>query len=572
MRLSDPRLLAVLFAACAALVLAARLLGFGEGALLGATPASGVALFAAVLRRWQGGLAAGSGFVLGDLVAGLSPALALFDGGAHGLAAVAGALAMRGLARRRPARSRTSDWLVLLVGVGAFTTVIAGAAFAAAAAGLPVAGALPPWSAAALAAAFEPLGLFVAGAAIASAGEIGRIGEDLRPTLATAALGAALLAALWLVLPLAPVSHMKPGALVLMLATPFCLWIAMQGRSLDGAVLSLVASQAALAMLLDAVGGVGNADFVTTIVRLTLLVGACQLVHAVNRDRLAALAEVEARKRDLEARVAERTARLAAMTERALASDAAKTRFLATVSHEVRTPLTGVLGMATLVLADDGLDARARQNVEVIRTSGAHLLDVINRLLDFTRMEQRRGEQDEAVFDVAVVLEEVLAEARFLPYAAGLRLQAEVAPDLALLRRGSRIGLRQILTNLVGNAAKFTAAGSVVVRMREGAGDGLRVEVADTGCGVPAEEQQRIFLPYEQAETVAGGTGLGLAICAEAIRRMGGRIGVVSAPGMGSTFWFEAPLPVEAPVTPAAAAAVVCGGGGVARVRTGLLH
>lgn len=547
MRIPGPvRLLAALLGACFALVLASRLLGFGVGALLAATPASGVALFGAVLRRGPGGLAAGLGFALGDLAAGLPAGLALFDGAAHAGAALAGAFAMRILARRRAARSRTGDWLILLAGVAVFTAVLAAAVLAAGALGAPVAGALPPLAAAGLAAAFEPLGLFVAGAVIASAGEIERVSRDLRPALATAAIGAVLLATLWLLLRLAPVSHLNPSGLVLTLSIPFCLWIAMQGRSLDGAVLSFVASQVALAMLLATLGDARSPDYVTALVYLTLLIGTCQLVHAVNRDRLAALAEVEARKRDLEARVAERTARLAAMTERALASDAAKTRFLATVSHEVRTPLTGVLGMAGVVLADDGLDGEARRNVEVIRTSGAHLLDVINRLLDFTRLDQRRGAQDEAVFDVAAALGEVLAEARFLPYAAGLGLGAEVAPGLARLRRGSRIGLRQVLTNLVGNAAKFTDAGSVVVRMRETAEGWLRVEVADTGCGVPFEEQERIFLPYEQARAAPGGTGLGLAICAEAIRRMGGRIGVESVPGLGSTFWFEAPLPAEA--------------------------
>ena len=116
------------------------------------------------------------------------------------------------------------------------------------------------------------------------------------------------------------------------------------------------------------------------------------------------------------------------------------------------------------------------------------------------------------------------------------------------LRIGDRQGLRQVLTNLVGNAVKFTDAGSVTVRVRDGGGRMVRIEVADTGIGVPAAAQERIFLPFEQADASMtrrfGGTGLGLAICAEVVARMGGRIGVQSAEGAGSVFWLELPLPL----------------------------
>jgi signal transduction histidine kinase len=274
-------------------------------------------------------------------------------------------------------------------------------------------------------------------------------------------------------------------------------------------------------------------------------VATCQLVHFVNRDRLAALAEIAAHRAELERRVAERTARLNAMTERALAADAAKTRFLATVSHEVRTPLNGVIGMASLVL-DGELDPDTRRNVNVIRTSGLHLLDVINRILEFSRLD-RAPDPDDADFDLRDLVAEVLDEARASPHAEGLELRAAIAPGLGTVRHGSRQSLRQILTNLVGNAAKFTPRGSVTVRLLE-ASSGVRLEVEDTGLGIPPALQSRIFEPYEQGEAGrrSGGTGLGLAICAELAARMGGRIGVESREGAGSLFWVELPLPLAA--------------------------
>jgi signal transduction histidine kinase len=544
-----------------ALVSLARALGFGDGVVLGATPASGLALAAGVALRSRGAAAAGAGFFLAGTLWGLGPAAALADGLAHGAAALAGSALMRTLARRRAERSRVSDWLIFLAGVASFTAVVAaGLALAASAGALGPAAA--PARLATTALVFEPLGLFTAGAALASLGEVARVRADPRPAYGIAALAVALLALLALLLE-APIGGLSPSGVVLALAIPFCLWIAMQKRSLDGAALSFLAAHLALIVLLARLGSVSDPDYVTAVVYLNLLVAVCQLVHAVNLDRLGALAEVEARKRDLEARVAERTARLVAMTERALAADAAKTRFLATVSHEVRTPLNGVLGMASVILADPGLDPKTRRYVEVIRTSGCHLLDVISRILDYAKLEGARGVEPPAEFDLEGVVDEVLAEARFLPYAAGLAFAVEIEPGLERRRSGSRRGLRQVLTNLVGNAAKFTDMGSVTVRLRAAGPGAVRIEVADTGVGVPAEEQARIFLPFEQADAAhdrrVGGTGLGLAICAEVVRRMGGRIGVESAPGAGALFWVEAPLAAAAAAEaapPAAPAAV----------------
>jgi signal transduction histidine kinase len=532
-----------------ALASACRALGFGDGVLVGATPASGLALAAAVTLRGPGAVAAAAGFGLAGLAWGLGPAASAVDAAAHGAAAALAAWAMRTLARRRAGRTRTSDWLIFLAGVATFAAVAA-LAFGAAGAAGALGPAIDARSLAFRAAVFQPLGLFTFGAVLASLGEWRQVRADPRPAIGIALLALALLAALRAALATSS-PWASPSALVLLLAIPFCLWVAMQRRSLDGAALSFLAAHAALVILLLDLGSAASPDYATALVYLILLVATCQLVHAVNLDRLRALAEVEARKRELEARVAERTARLTAMTERALAADAAKTRFLATVSHEVRTPLNGVLGMTSVVLAGP-LDPGVRANVEIIRTSGVHLLDVINRILDYSKLELGRGELEPAPFDFAELVEEVLREARFLPYAAGLEFRAEIDARMPPRRIGSRQGLRQVLTNLVGNAARFTDAGAVTVRVRPGPGDTVRIEVRDTGVGVPAEERERIFQPFEQAEAAAGrgGTGLGLAICAEVVRRMGGRIAVESALGRGSTFWFEAPLPADVPGTP----------------------
>ncbi len=532
--------------AVAATLVACRALGFGEGVLLGATPASGIALAAALMLRGRGVLAVVAGFAIGGAAWGLAPGVIAADTLSHAAGAWAGAAVMRSLARRRKPESKTEDWLIFLAGTVTVTAVVALLLFA-------CAGLLPPQpdplTVPLYAAVFEPLGILTACTVLISLRELPKVLADPRPAFGIAALGAFLLGLLWLLLR-HPSPHISPSGVTLLLSVPFCLWVAMCHRSLDGAALSLITAHAAMLVVLARAGSIEATDYVTTIIYLNMLVLICQLVHAVNLDRVRALAANAAQQRELEARVVERTARLNAMTERALAADAAKTRFLATVSHEVRTPLNGVIGMASVVLAG-ALDADARRNVGMIRTSGLHLLDVINRLLDYARAEHPYGPEDICTFDLPGVVEEVLGEARFSPHAEGLVLCAEIDPAVAPLRRGYRQGLRQVLTNLVGNAVKFTDRGSVTLRLLARPGDGLRIEVEDTGIGIPAEVQERIFRPFEQADASAtrrhAGTGLGLAICAEIVRHMGGSIGVESAAGKGACFWVDLPLPVAAP-------------------------
>ncbi len=534
---------AVAAAFVAGIALACRLAGFGDGPLLGLTAASGAALAAALALRWRGVLGAAAGFGVAGVAGGLPAEAALLDAAAHGLAALAGWRVMRRFARSGRAETRTGEWLGFLGGVAAFSVTVAAVTLAGEVSGV-TSGSGATGSLAWHALLFAPVGLMTCFAVIASAGEWRLVRSRPGPAFGIAAFAVLLLGLLaWLLWH--PIAGVNPSGLTLLLAVPFCLWTAMRRRSLDGAAVSFAAVSVALALVASRSGGILSADYVTTIVFLSALIAICQLVHAVNRDRLAAMEENEARKRDLEARVAERTADLTLMTERAIAADETKTRFLATVSHEVRTPLNGIIGMTSVILAGD-LDDEVRRNVGVVRSSGFHLLAVINRILDFSKLDHSEGPDDVIAFDLRALVSEVVEEARFSVGEAGVVVRTAFDQGVGATHVGWRQGLRQVLTNLVGNALKFTDAGTVTVSVTEHEAGLVRIEVRDTGIGIPAAARARIFLPFEQADGSTsrryGGTGLGLSICSEMIRRMGGSIDVESAPGQGSTFRIEIPL------------------------------
>jgi signal transduction histidine kinase/CheY-like chemotaxis protein/streptogramin lyase len=229
----------------------------------------------------------------------------------------------------------------------------------------------------------------------------------------------------------------------------------------------------------------------------------------------------------------------------------AKTRFLATLGHELRTPMTGVLGMSELLLASE-LSTKQRGYTDAIRRAGHHLLRLVNDTLDLARIEAGRLELMEQRFDLNQLVDEVyelmlpLAQRRGLEFTLQNRLGGRVVAE------GDPVRLRQILLNLLGNAIKFTSYGSVVLRIDGLEGDGgLRFDIEDTGPGISAEQQKRLFLRFEQAEgakTAAryGGSGLGLAICRELSLAMNGRITVDSEPGKGSRFTVELPIPWKA--------------------------
>ncbi|MBI5444041.1 MAG: PAS domain S-box protein [Deltaproteobacteria bacterium] len=232
--------------------------------------------------------------------------------------------------------------------------------------------------------------------------------------------------------------------------------------------------------------------------------------------------------------------------EAAESANRQKSKFLARMSHDIRTPMSGIIGMTELALAED-LPDKAREYLGYVESSGRSLLELINDLLDLARVESGKAELHESDFDLRDSLGSLLSAIGSLATRRGLALRHSVAPEVPRLVRGDRGRLGQVLVNLVGNAVKFTRAGSVGVSVRldrrqPGAEGGVRLlfEVRDTGGGVPPEKLAAIFEPFEQArraDTVSdGGTGLGLAICKQLVQLMGGRSGPRAKPGRAAPF------------------------------------
>jgi PAS domain S-box-containing protein len=228
----------------------------------------------------------------------------------------------------------------------------------------------------------------------------------------------------------------------------------------------------------------------------------------------------------------------------------AKSEFLATMSHEIRTPLNGVIGLTSL-LQSTALDARQREYVGGIQSSGEALLGLINDILDFSKIEAGHLTLERRPLDPRQLVRELVALFAVEAQARGLRLHEQVDPAVPPRLVGDPMRLRQVLLNLVGNALKFTERGAVgiSVSLEEESADGalLRIAVHDTGIGIAPEVQSRLFAPFTQADVSMtrryGGTGLGLAICKRLVEAMGGQIGVESTPGVGSTFWLTLHLP-----------------------------
>ena len=248
-------------------------------------------------------------------------------------------------------------------------------------------------------------------------------------------------------------------------------------------------------------------------------------------------------------RLQRRSAWQLAEHKRELAEQAseAKSRFLATLGHEVRTPMTGVLGMSEL-LQSGTLDPAQRGRVDAIRRAGEHLLRLVNDALDLARIEAGKLQLDPVDFDLRGLVDDVVALMAPLAAQRGLRFDVAVAPGVPPRVHGDRGRISQILLNLAGNAIKFTERGEVALSAAPLSPRGIRFEVRDTGPGLNEEQKARLFRRFEQAEgarTAAryGGSGLGLAISQELAAAMGGRIDVDSAPGQGTRFIVELPIP-----------------------------
>lgn len=245
---------------------------------------------------------------------------------------------------------------------------------------------------------------------------------------------------------------------------------------------------------------------------------------------------------------------LRAARDAALAASRLKSAFVANVSHEIRTPLNGVVALADL-LAETDLTSSQQEYVDGLRASAEALMSVIGEILDFSKIEAGRLDVDLDDVDIRVLVDDVCASAAGTASAKGIELIASVHPAVPAVVRTDPARVRQVLSNLIGNATKFTERGEVVVRVtpeRPSSRSALRFEVSDTGIGVAAGDQAKVFESFAQADSATtrqyGGTGLGLTISKRLVEALGGSIGLQSAVGRGSTFHFT--LPCEAAVTP----------------------
>jgi two-component system, sensor histidine kinase and response regulator len=276
--------------------------------------------------------------------------------------------------------------------------------------------------------------------------------------------------------------------------------------------------------------------------------GHFMAIFDVITERKHLMLQLQQHQAHLEQLVAERTAQLARATADAEAANKAKSAFLANMTHEIRTPLSAIIGMAALV-GDAGVSPQQRERLGKIERAGRHLLEVVNAVLDLSRIEAGEYPSEASEFELDEVLRTVAEMVQPRADAKGVKLVVDARVPGRWC--GDRTWLQQALLNYAANAVKFTDAGTVTLRALQaqddaGGGRCVRFEVADTGCGIEPETLARLFRPFEQADnTIArrfGGSGLGLAITRRLAGMMGGDAGAASTPGAGSTFWFSARL------------------------------
>ena len=282
---------------------------------------------------------------------------------------------------------------------------------------------------------------------------------------------------------------------------------------------------------------------------LSILLFTCS--NALENARL--YGKVQEHSRTLEQTIQDRTRALRDALEQARVANVAKRQFLANMSHEIRTPLNGIIGLVDL-LNKTSLDAEQRKFITIIQGSSSALLTVINDILDFSKIEAGKLTLEKVPLDLRTIVEQ--SARLFTQPAAEKKLALDVMVDPALPPTivGDPVRITQVLTNLIGNAIKFTEQGGVAVRLavqhRSPERVSVRCTVKDTGIGISPEHQASLFQVFSQVDGSAtrkyGGTGLGLAISRELVDMMDGQIGVESTPGAGSTFWFSASFGIAA--------------------------
>ena len=313
-----------------------------------------------------------------------------------------------------------------------------------------------------------------------------------------------------------------------------------------------------VALLMVQIGVQGPWQLVALVLALLALFATSAVAFSVRRREIALQEQAEQSRRNEEEitalqreidRHTQLETELTAAKQAAESAVMAKGEFLATMSHEIRTPLNGIIPMLDL-LSSSRLALDQQEILKTATASAQQLLRIVDDILDYSKLEADRLELETTSFNLRELMQSVITLMERPAEAKGLHIQLNIDPAVRLPVRGDPVRLRQILSNLLSNAIKFTERGNVnihVKRLGETAGQHqLRFEVQDTGIGIAKAAQEKLFQPFSQADAsttrLYGGTGLGLVISQRIVSLMGGRIGVESDPGRGSTFWFEVPL------------------------------